>query len=676
MKKSTFPTILIVVLASVLGMPSQLFADQPAFTDEFRLDECSFKSSGRNPYFILEPGYQLILEGEERSNFVRLEITVLDETATIAGVNTRVVTEVEYVDNQLVEISRNFFALCEPGNSIFYFGEEVDTYQDGEIVGHQGSWKAGENGARPGLMMPGNAQLEAKYFQEIAPGVALDRAEIVSLTEVVVTPAGVFVEALKTEETTPLEPEAREFKFYAPGIGLIQDSSLKLVEFSNAWSSTPVSPTAETVSLTVPKGIVLQVALDREVRIRKVGQPIHGLLVEALYAFDQEVVPVGSEVLGRITEIQGPSRKRRVWAALNMNFTPVRKVQVEFDEMVLPDGKRLPIKTAVTPGSGRTLQLVTSIDSEKKRTAKDAASDKMKEAIREAKRKWEATMKQVKEPGKAHRLKRFGLAQLPARPQYLDAGTVYFAELQEPLDFGRKPLPPPLLAAGDPAPLPCRLLAHAQLLTPLNSATTPPEAPVEAILVQPLFADDGRLLLPQGTRVNGSVVEAQPARRFGRSGKLRIAFRELIPLGGMEQTVAAANLEGVQSGAEENVRLDVEGEARSTAPKRRYLSTGIAVALAVAAHKDSDVEDGVSSGGTDASEGIAGGAAGFRLPGMVVGALVPAQPLALGMGIYGASRTAYSSFVARGREVVFPKGTAMEIGFALRGNCEESAKAE
>ena len=340
MKKSTFPTILIVVLASVLGMPSQLFADQPAFTDEFRLDECSFKSSGRNPYFILEPGYQLILEGEERSNFVRLEITVLDETATIAGVNTRVVTEVEYVDNQLVEISRNFFALCEPGNSIFYFGEEVDTYQDGEIVGHQGSWKAGENGARPGLMMPGNAQLEAKYFQEIAPGVALDRAEIVSLTEVVVTPAGVFVEALKTEETTPLEPEAREFKFYAPGIGLIQDSSLKLVEFSNAWSSTPVSPTAETVSLTVPKGIVLQVALDREVRIRKVGQPIHGLLVEALYAFDQEVVPVGSEVLGRITEIQGPSRKRRVWAALNMNFTPVRKVQVEFDEMVLPDGSQ------------------------------------------------------------------------------------------------------------------------------------------------------------------------------------------------------------------------------------------------------------------------------------------------------------------------------------------------
>jgi hypothetical protein len=281
----------------------------------------------------------------------------------------------------------------------------------------------------------------------------------------------------------------------------------------------------------------------------------------------------------------------------------------------------------------------------------------------------------VKSPGKGHRLKRFGLAQLPVRPQYLDAGTVYFAELEEPLDFGRKTLPPPALAAGDPPPLPCRLLAHAQLTTPLDSATTPLEAPVEAILVQPLFAEE-RLILPQGTRITGSVVEVRPARRFGRSGKLRIAFRELIPLGGLDQRVAAANLEGVQSGAEENVRLDVEGEARSTAPKRRYISTGIAVALAMTSYRDSDVEDGVSSGGTTAREGVAGGAAGFRLPGMVVGALVPGQPLALGMGIYGAARTGYSSFVARGREVVFPKGTAMEIGFALRGNCEESAKAE
>jgi len=120
----------------------------------------------------------------------------------------------------------------------------------------------------------------------------------------------------------------------------------------------------------------------------------------------------------------------------------------------------------------------------------------------------------------------------------------------------------------------------------------------------------------------------------------------------------------------------VEGGAQSTAPKRRYLSTGIAVALAVASHSDSDIEDGVSSGATGAREGMAGGAAGFRLPGMVVGALVPGQPLALGMGIYGASRTAYTSFVARGSEVVFPKGTAMEIGFVLRENCQESAKAE
>src|SRR3972149_7629474 len=203
MKKSTCPTMLLVFLATVLAIPSQLFADKPEFTDEFSLDKCSFKSSGRNPYFILEPGYLLILEGEEDKEFVRLEITVLDETETIAGVTTRGVTEVEYVNDQLEEISRNYFALCEQTNSIFYFGEDVDTYRDGEIVGHEGSWKAGENGARPGLMRPGRAQLEARYFQEIAPGVALDRAEILSLTEGVVSPTGVFPDALQTEETDP-----------------------------------------------------------------------------------------------------------------------------------------------------------------------------------------------------------------------------------------------------------------------------------------------------------------------------------------------------------------------------------------------------------------------------------------------------------------------------------------
>jgi len=231
MRKFSLATLL-VVLPTLLGAPTGSFAGNEGFTDSFRLDECNFKTRGRNPYFILEPGYQLIFEGEEGKEFVRLGITVLNETRTIAGVKTRVVEEVEYHDSQLAEISRNYFAICDPTNSVFYFGEDVDNYEDGEIVSHDGSWRAGEDGASPGIMMPGTVLLGSRYFQEFAPDVALDRAEILSLSEVVETPADTFEDVLKTVETTPLEPNAKEYKFYAPGVGLIQDGTLKLVGYS------------------------------------------------------------------------------------------------------------------------------------------------------------------------------------------------------------------------------------------------------------------------------------------------------------------------------------------------------------------------------------------------------------------------------------------------------------
>jgi hypothetical protein len=144
---------------------------------------------------------------------------------------------------------------------------------------------------------------------------------------------------------------------------------------STLFSSPALSP-AETISLTVPKGTILQVALDEEVKVKRVGQPIHGRLVEPVYAFDRQVVPVGSEVLGRITEIEGVSGKKRFLAALNADFTPTRKIQVEFDEIILADGKHVPLKTAVTAGSGRPIQLITTVDKDKKKGPKDAASQK------------------------------------------------------------------------------------------------------------------------------------------------------------------------------------------------------------------------------------------------------------------------------------------------------------
>ena len=205
-------------------------ADDGSWTTEFRVEPGELSATGSNPYFVLEPGYQLVFEdGKEQ-----LTITVLDETKTVAGVETRVVEERETKDGQLVEVSRNYFAISKRTNSVFYFGEDVDIYKGGQVVSHDGVWLAGVQEARFGLMMPGVPLSRARHYQEIAPGVALDRAEIVSVDATVKTPAGEFANCVRVEETTPLEPDTKGYKYYAPGIGLVQDGSLKLVAYGKA----------------------------------------------------------------------------------------------------------------------------------------------------------------------------------------------------------------------------------------------------------------------------------------------------------------------------------------------------------------------------------------------------------------------------------------------------------
>ena len=211
-----------------LAMWSSVAAPQP-WRQTFSVDVKELATQGENPYFILKPGYQATFEGRESGKAGKLVITVLNETRTVAGVETRVVEEREWSGGELIEVSRNFFAIHPGSGDVYYFGEDVDMYKKGKIVNHEGSWQHGTNGAKFGLMMPGKPSIGMRFYQELAKGVAMDRAEIVSLTDRLTTPAGVFENCLKTKETTPLEMMAREYKVYAPGVGLVKDSALELV---------------------------------------------------------------------------------------------------------------------------------------------------------------------------------------------------------------------------------------------------------------------------------------------------------------------------------------------------------------------------------------------------------------------------------------------------------------
>jgi hypothetical protein len=425
--------------------------------------------------------------------------------------------------------------------------------------------------------------------------------------------------------------------------------------------SAPPSP-HETISLTVPKGTAVQVVLDKELKIQKVGQYVHGRVAEPLYAFDKLVVPAGTDVTGQITQLEGVSNGRRTLDALNADFTPSRKIQIEFNDLFLPDSRHMSIHTTVTPGSGQVIQFVTNSAGEKKKTVRDTASEKADQAKEDAKRQWDDAMKQVQEPGKLHKIERYAVAQLPVHPQYIDAGTVYFAELVEPLDFGTEPLTPEI-AASLTTPPPTGSSVHVRLITALSSATAQQGQEVEAVLSQPLF-DGNRLVLPQGSRLKGSVVQVRPARRLSRNGQLRMVFHELVLPDGLEQKVETT-LAGVQAGKGQDVKLDAEGGAEANSPKTRYLATGISVMLALAsAHTDADARAGDVGGNT--GNRVAGGAGGFKLIGIAMGAFVHSQPLGMAMGAYGASMSVYSHFLARGRDLVFPKNTAMEVAVGPR----------
>ena len=204
-------------------------ASDLAFTRDFRLRLCEFQTTGDNPFFPLQPGLTTFLAGEDDGERIRLRIRVLHQTVVIGGVRARVVEEREHVNGELVEVSRNYFAHCRQNGSVFYFGEDVDIYEDGKIVSHEGAWRHGENGARAGVIMPGLPLIGARYFQEIAPGVALDRAEVLDVTATVQTPFRRFDRALLTRETTPLDPDDLTEKAYAPGIGLVVDAGARLV---------------------------------------------------------------------------------------------------------------------------------------------------------------------------------------------------------------------------------------------------------------------------------------------------------------------------------------------------------------------------------------------------------------------------------------------------------------
>jgi len=208
----------------------QLAAQQDKeWQSEFKVDKKNMGVKGSNPYFNLTPGYELVYqEGKERDI-----VTVLNEIKRIDGIDARVVEDRELDSNgKIKELTRDYYAIDSVTNDVYYMGEDVDIYdKTGKVTSHEGSWLSGVKDAKFGLFIPANPKVGQKFYQEQAPGVGMDRVEIVSVSESIKVPAGKYTKVVHMVETTPLEKGAKANKFFVSGIGPVKDDEMDLVKY-------------------------------------------------------------------------------------------------------------------------------------------------------------------------------------------------------------------------------------------------------------------------------------------------------------------------------------------------------------------------------------------------------------------------------------------------------------
>jgi hypothetical protein len=189
-------------------------------------DANNFKNGVENIYFPLAPGTKWAYRQETPEGVETNPVEVTRDSKTILGVKVTVVHDQVYLGGSLKENTFDWYAADKNGN-VWYFGEDTKTIENGAVVSTEGSWEAGRNGAKAGIVMLAHPEVGDVYQQENSPGIVADMARVKALNETVVTPYGTLTDCLKTQEFTSIEPGSRAFKFYGRGIGIVMEDENK-----------------------------------------------------------------------------------------------------------------------------------------------------------------------------------------------------------------------------------------------------------------------------------------------------------------------------------------------------------------------------------------------------------------------------------------------------------------
>lgn len=182
------------------------------------IDPANFVSKIDNAFFPLVPGTTFIYEGHSGGDVIVDRFVVTHDTRILDGVICVEVHDSVFTNNILTEETRDWFAQDKEGN-VWYFGENTAELEDGLLATIAGSFMAGIDNDKPGIIMKAHPAIGDFYRQEFALANAEDNAETIDLDGTVTVPFGTFDHCLVSQETTPLEPDALEDKFYAAGVG-------------------------------------------------------------------------------------------------------------------------------------------------------------------------------------------------------------------------------------------------------------------------------------------------------------------------------------------------------------------------------------------------------------------------------------------------------------------------
>ena len=205
--------------------------------DPTSIHPADFVDEVDNAFFSLTPGARYVYRAETEEGEEIVDDTVTSDTKKILGVTTIVVHDLVSRNNSLIEETFDWYAQDKQGN-VWYFGEDSRQFENGVQTGTEGSWEAGVNGALAGIIMLACPKVGNTYYQEFLATVAEDVGRVAGLKKRATVPFGTFTNCLKTLDSSILDPGADEYKYYAPGVGLVLEVERKSGVRSELISAT------------------------------------------------------------------------------------------------------------------------------------------------------------------------------------------------------------------------------------------------------------------------------------------------------------------------------------------------------------------------------------------------------------------------------------------------------